>query len=207
MILSKISRRYQHILYYIFATNSRLWNAYLNEEVEGTLCPVDTKIVKKVLQTYKKRLLQIHERMLELYEEVRNLESCMMSMEDSFKIHENTEEKELRGLLLRHKNFVEMQIFEVYLEMHRLNEEEESIHRIWRCFQALEEKEKDVLRQIYVEGNSYKEAEIASKVSHKTFETMRANGVRRIIEWYQSDLSNEEIICKKMQNQSEAQGE
>lgn len=63
------------------------------------------------------------------------------------------------------------------------------------------------MRQIYVEGNSYKEAEIASKVSHKTFETMRANGVRRIIEWYQSDLSNEEIICKKMQNQSEAQGE
>ena len=71
-----------------------------------------------------------------------------MSMEDSFKIHENTEEKELRGLLLRHKNFVEMQIFEVYLEMHKLNEEEESIHRIWRCFQALEEKEKNVLRQI-----------------------------------------------------------
>lgn len=172
----------------------------LAEEVESVLRPIDAKVVKKVLQTYKKKLLQIHERMLELYEEAENMEACMISMEEPLKMHENTEEKELKNLLLRHKDFVEMQIFEIYLEMQKLSEEEESIHRIWRCFQALEEKEQNILRKIYVEGKLYKEVELTSGVSHKTFETMRANGVKRIVEWYQSDLSNEEIICKKMQD-------
>lgn len=159
---------------------------------------ISDSFIKAVLRNHKQRLLEIHKRILELYEEMQDTDSMIRSMSTSSKLGKigggKTSSQDLGDFLIRHHKMLKQQNEELRAELWRLSEEEETINRVWICFRALEGKEQEYLQLLYVEGRTYKETEMESGVSHKTFETIRGNGIKRIRKLYESSWSNREIV-------------
>lgn len=160
---------------------------------------ITSDFVKMVLRTHKERLFQIHKRILELYEEMQDTDSMIRSMSTSSKLGKigggKTSSQDLGDLLIRHHKLLKQKSEELRAELFKLSEEEETINRVWICFRALTGQEQAYLQSLYVEGKTYKEAELESRVSHRTFEITRKNGIKRILKMYQSSLNNQEILA------------
>ena len=96
--------------------------------------------------------------------------------------------------MLKQKKIYQEQAQDLQSEIISILEEEESIHRIWVCFRALEDPGRKYLEEIYVFNNLYRYVEQTSGVSHRKFEETRSQAMKELIRLYQSDLSNKEII-------------
>ena len=160
---------------------------------------IDDKYVKKVLCERNKRRMEIHKRIMELYGEMQDSDDMIRSMAASkisydWERRKGAVKKDLGDWLFLHKQLIKNQNREIEVELWNLTQEEERMNRIWVCFRTLEVKEQEFLQKLYVEGHAYKDVERESGLSHKSFETIRAKGVKRIIQLYESEMSNQEII-------------
>ncbi len=169
------------------------------KEVMSIFKEITDEFVKNVLRTHKERLFQIHKRILELYEEMQNTDALIRSMSTSSKLGKigggKTGNQDLGDFLIRHHKLLKQQSEELRAELFKLSEEEETINRVWSCFRALTGQEQEYLQSLYVEGKTYKETELESGVSHRTFEITRRNGIKRILKMYQSSWNNREILA------------
>lgn len=155
--------------------------------------------VKMVLGNRKVILNENRKRFRKLSHELGNID---LAVQETVYMKKNTEEikvtenhySDLSDILLRQRRIYKEQSRELRTELIRLMDEQEAINRIWRCFSVLEGKEREYLFKLYVQKELYKTVEQTSGVSHKTFEKIRKKGMIRIINLYNSNLTNLEII-------------
>lgn len=163
---------------------------------------IDEAYIKKVLGKHASLLQDIHARILGIHGELMDTDGLIESI--SMKKADWGGEggsmggvkKDLLDAMLKHERLARARELELREEIYRLTEEEEAINRIQACFRALRGREQRYLQQLYVERIPYKAVELASGVSHKTFETARRRGVRKILQMYNSKFSNREIISR-----------
>lgn len=166
--------------------------------------------VKQILGHHDPRLQQIHKRILAIHDELLDADSLVESVSMK-KIEWDREgsvsggiKKDLTEVMLTHQRLVRERELDLRGELYQLAEEEEAINRIWTCFRALCGKEYIFLEKLYVQGMPYKTVEMESGVSHKTFETYRRSGMRKILKMYQSDFTNLEIAARSRPASEEA---
>lgn len=169
---------------------------------------MDERRVKRILGGRDVRLKEIHNRILAIHDELLDTDSLLESA--SMKKIELGREGNVKGgikqdladALLRHRKMAQERELELREELRQLVEEEEQINRVWVCFRTLRGKEYLFLEKQYVQGKSYKTAEMESGVSHKTFEMYRQSGIRKILQMYHSEFSNIEIIRRSNSSNS-----
>jgi hypothetical protein len=162
---------------------------------------INEDYVKEVLARHGELLQDIHKRILLLYEELGDtgsiIQSAAIKKMDLGRVGSGSRNvRDLADVMLAHQRIVKDREREVYAGLRGLMEEEEAVNRIWCCFQALPDKQRRYLERLYVEGEPYKAVEMASGVSHKTFEQARGAAIREILRMYEGDLSNVEIIAQ-----------
>ena len=159
---------------------------------------ITVSYVKHVLGHKKEMISDGCKRMKELYEEI-NRTDCSIREAAYTKVlndipQTSSHSKDLSDILLKQKKIYQEQAQDLQSEIISILEEEESIHRIWVCFRALEDPGRKYLEEIYVFNNLYRYVEQTSGVSHRKFEETRSQAMKELIRLYQSDLSNKEII-------------
>lgn len=157
--------------------------------------------VKKALTNGFEALGEIHNRIIDLHKELTDTESIIRSvalkqirygdMGGSGNL-----KKDLTEAMLKHERLTRQREIEIREAIWRLTEEEEKINRIRVCYQSLRGKEYTYLHDLYVCGKPYKAVERESGVSHRTFELTRKSGLKKILQLYESDFSNRDIIAK-----------
>lgn len=162
---------------------------------------INEDYVKDVLARHGELLQDIHKRILLLYEELSDtgsiIQSAAIKKMDLGHVGSGSRNvRDLTDVMLVHQRIVKEREREVYAGIRGLIDEEEVVNRIWCCFQALPDKQRQYLERLYVEGEPYKAVEMASGVSHKTFEQARGAAIREILRMYESDLGNVEIIAQ-----------
>lgn len=161
---------------------------------------IDEERIKQILGGHDSRLREIHERILRIHDELLDTDSLIEAV--SLKKIEWDKEggsrggikKDLTDVMLQHQRLARERELELRGEMYRLAEEEEEINRVWVCFHALRGKEYTFLDLLYVQSQPYKAAELESGFSHKTFETYRRSGLKKILQMYESEFSNMELV-------------
>ncbi len=156
--------------------------------------------VKRILGNSREMLHQIHNRVLSFHDELMDVDSLIRSA--AFKQIRTGDtggggsgiKKDLLDVMLKHERLAMQRELEIRNEMYRLMDDEESINRVRVCFEALRGQEYGFLEQLYVKHIPYKTVERNSGCSHKTFEKFRRRGIEKIIQLYNSDFSNLEII-------------
>ena len=163
--------------------------------------------IKKVLAEHQELLTAIHDRLLELYFEMEDSDGMIQSATfgssvDNIGGGRSSEKKDLTDIMLRHFKLLKAQSQEIRIEMMRLVEEQESINRIWCCFEALDKEAKELLTNLYVRGRPYKdvqyEAQKNKDISRTTFERIRKCGIDEIKKLYASQMSNVDIISNSI---------
>ena len=162
---------------------------------------INEDYVKDVLARHGELLQDIHKRILLLYEELGDtgsiIQSAAIKKMDLGRVGSGSRNvRDLADVMLAHQRIVKNREREVYAGLRGLMEEEEAVNRIWCCFQALPDKQRQYLERLYVEGEPYKVVEAASGVSHRAFEQARGEAGREILRTYESDLGNVEIIAR-----------
>lgn len=161
---------------------------------------VSVEYVKHVLGNKKEIVTYGRKRIKELYEELNNtdLSVCEAAyvkvLNDQPKVSSRTNENDISDVLLKQKKIYQEQARDLRFEIIRILDEEESIHRIWVCFDALNNPGRKYLEELYVEKNLYRYVEEKSGVSHRSFEQTRSQAMKKLISLYYSSLTNKEII-------------
>lgn len=159
--------------------------------------------VKNALRKGTKGLEAIHNRILALYKELTDVDGMIRSLSLPSARYESSgggktgDGRDLSDFMAKHEQLSRQREIEIREEMRNLTDEEEMINRIRVCFQTLQDREYDILNELYVKGHPYKFVETHSQLSHKTFETTRKSGIRKIIQLYESNYSNQEIITRR----------
>lgn len=161
---------------------------------------INEDYVKEVLASHGELLQDINKRILLLYEELSDTGSIIQSaaikkMELGRIGSGGRNVRDLTDVMLVHQRIVREREREVYAGIRSLIDEEEVINRVWCCFQALPDKQRQCLEELYVKGKPYKAVELASGVSHRAFEQVRADAIKEILRMYESDKGNVEIIA------------
>lgn len=156
--------------------------------------------VKRALRNGFEELEEIHKRILALYDELVNTKSLIQSIALKSPQFGNTGggslQRDLTEIMLKHEKLTRQREIEIREELRSLTEEEETVNRIKVCFEELRGKEYSYLYELYVRCNPYKVVERESGVSHRTFEKVRRSGIRKIIQLYESNYCNQDIIRK-----------
>ena len=154
---------------------------------------------KRALKHGKKELETIHTRLMQLYRELHSTDSLIRSI--SVKSIEydrvgssNSTKKDMTDLMLEHECAARQREIEIREEMRQLSLDQEMINRIRVCFQTLRGQEYEFLKELYIHGYPYKFVEKHSGVSHRTFEKIRKQAIKKIIKMYQSSSSNIDLI-------------
>jgi hypothetical protein len=161
---------------------------------------IDENYVKNILGEYATLLQNIHRRILCIHRELIDTDELIQSVSIK-KIAWDKEgsgqagiKRDLTDVMLMHQRLAREREIELRTEMFRLTEEEESINRIWVCFHALRGREYTFLEKLYVQRLPYKAVQEESKVSHRTFEKVRMQALKKIVKMYNSEINNLQII-------------
>ena len=158
--------------------------------------------VKNALKEDFAELEEIHRRILTLHDELTNINSMIQSVAlkspkyGSIGSGGGTKKADLTEIMIKHERLQRQREIEIRDAIFHLTEEEEQIHRIRVCYQTLRGKQYRYLQELYVLGRQYKEVERDSGVSHAAFERTRKSGIKKIIQLYASNFSNQEIIAQ-----------
>lgn len=160
---------------------------------------IHEECVKEVLRSRMEMLKSIHTRIRLLYDEMEDENGLIYaasfpSQEYGERGGHGGEKGGLEEVLKRHRQLAWEREKEMRMGIAQLVWEEERINRIWTCFQALRGKEHEYLRKLYVENQPYRAVEQESHISHGTFENIRREGIRHLMELYRSEESNLQIL-------------
>ena len=159
--------------------------------------------VKNALKNGMKELKEIHNRLIALHTELTHADSLIRSVSinkiryGEFEGRTSSDNKDLCDVMQKHEKIARAREIEIREEMRQLTKEEESINRIRVCFQSLRGQEYAFLNELYVKGHPYKFVQEHSGVSHSWFESVRKKGIKKIIQLYESNYSNQEIITQR----------
>lgn len=161
---------------------------------------LDEERVKDILKNKDRKLETIHRKLLLLYESA-DRESLYgeaaisgVSMDADGVPGTRGMHRDLSDVLERINQMEHARWLELREIMWELSEQEDTINRVWACFYALEDPFFTILEELYVKGELYATVERDFGYSHKTFEKLRAEGIRLIIFFYESGDSAIELL-------------
>ena len=152
------------------------------------------------MKKYHNRVPEIHKKIFELYNYVEQADELLKEVSyrsvnlGNMSGGKTSGKQDLTEVLLRHESLARDRSKEIRTVIWELTEELETIDRIWCCYTSLQGNAARYIRELYIEGQSYKAVEKNSELSHKCFETSRANAIKDIEQLYHSGMSNLEII-------------
>lgn len=160
------------------------------------------KEIKDVLRNWETKIQGIRQKMMDLYHELEDTESILRSA--SLPSADITAQpggkgthKDLGDVLINYRRNLYKRNKEVRRLMWMLAEDEESILRVWHCFQILEEPYYSILYGLYVKGELYQSVELEYGWSHRKFENERKAGMRKLMEHYESNMSVSELVYRE----------
>lgn len=165
---------------------------------------MDEETIKDILRNYPEKINSIREKMLSLYNETEPEEVLsavalrsvnMGSMSGAKGSH-----KDLGDVLESYQKQMWKRNEEIREMMWQLSEEEAMVRRVWACFHVLDNPYYDILRDLYVNNELYATVESSYKMSHKTFEKYRADGIRLLIRFYDSQETIPDLMRKYRHN-------
>lgn len=102
--------------------------------------------------------------------------------------------KDLWDILEKYSHMRRERITAIRNMLCQLMEAESRINRVWACFYALGNPYFAILKALYVDNQLYQAVEREYEVSHKTFEKYRSGGIQMLIQYYESDVSDAELM-------------
>lgn len=158
---------------------------------------IDADWIKKVLGDRRNLQEGIHKRILLMYEDLHDTEERIRAatfpgLDAIYEKHEKN--RDLQDVLQREKRMYHQQKIETRVIIWKLQDELESINRIWVCYQALGSPAYDILHGLYVEKRLYHDVEESMGLNHRIFESTRKAAMKDLIFLYQSPFSNIDII-------------
>ena len=159
--------------------------------------------VKEILKNYGKILHQINDRCLrikKLSQEVK--EKCMevasMPGKDPDRIYaKSSNHSDLGTTYLRYLSLLEQAEQDYNAELEILIKNAELIRRVYICFEALNFDLHEIVEKLYIQGLTYKAAELETNLNHRVFEEKRGTALKLIIKLYESGLNNADLIKLK----------
>lgn len=103
------------------------------------------------------------------------------------------ESKDLADVITDYERNLRREKLGIKRDLNKLEAERNRVIRIWRCYLALPEPHFGVIKALYVDGDLYAAAEQDFGYSHKTFEKTRQEGMRFIMAYYESDLTDSKL--------------
>lgn len=112
---------------------------------------ITVSYVKHVLGHKKEMISDGRKRMKELYEEINSTDFSIREAAYTKVLNDipqtSSHSKDLSDILLKQKKIYQEQAQDLQSEIISILEEEESIHRIWVCFRALEDPEGNIWKK------------------------------------------------------------
>ncbi len=157
--------------------------------------------VRVLLMNYETHKCRIQQRILELYKELEDTDSFIQVI--SFKKNILTGMPRAKGglpkglteIVEQHDKLMNDRISEISAGIEMLMKEEESLRRVWVCYQALSYEEYEIITRLYVKKEPYKQVEAELEYSHGKFEKLRKEGLEDIISLYDSDMGYEKLCA------------
>lgn len=153
--------------------------------------------IKDILRHREKKIAGIHQKMFSMYRELENTDSLLESLAfPAVKITEmpagKGSHKDLGDVLISYNRRIYTREEEIRKIMWELTEEEESICRLWMCFQKLGNPYYSILHELYVENQLYQTVENGFGKAHKTFEKYRKRGMEQLMQSYHDWIDQNE---------------
>lgn len=151
---------------------------------------MDEATIIDILKNKKEKIAAIHNKMMILYEELDSetaLENAALPpINLSGMPGAKGQHKDLGDVLIRCQKQAYAHNEEIREMMCELVKEEDMINRVWACFHVLKHPYYTILTDLYVNNQLYETVEKAFDYSHKTFEKHRKEGIRLIMDFYDS---------------------
>ena len=78
--------------------------------------------------------------------------------------------------------------------IYQLMQEEESLKRVWICYQGLPYRQRAVLKALYVEHKPWKVVRAELRMSHSTLSNNRSSAIQNIRQLYDSEFTDMQIM-------------
>lgn len=167
------------------------------------ICETD---IIRCLSDYNKHLADIRERIQKQYMEIATTDELLKTIQlqginyDKLYIQSGYNKKDLTDILIKHEK--EEREYALYLKdyIFQLMQQEESLKRIWICYQCLANEQRQILTELYVHKKAWKVVKMELKMSHSSVSNYRNAAIENIIKLYNSDLSNLQIARYSIQD-------
>lgn len=166
------------------------------------ICEAD---IIRCLSDYDKHLADIRERIQMQYREIDTTDDLLRNLQlqginyESY-LTSGYNKKDLTDILIKHEK--EEREYALYLKdyIFQLMQQEESLKRIWICYQCLTNEQRQILTELYVHKKAWKVVKMELKMSHSTVSNYRNAAIENIIKLYNSELSNLQIARYSIQD-------
>lgn len=165
---------------------------------------IDDAFIISCLGQYEWKLKKIRDRIADIYnmqcEEQDFIETLQTQTKpcDAVYISGGNSRKDLSDVLEHVTAYKRQHVQVLVSEMHTLIREEEALQRIYYCFFALPDKNREVLEELYVRKKLWKEVEADLKLSHTVVSGQRLEGMRMIKSLYDSDLTIAQLQARRI---------
>ena len=164
---------------------------------------IDCNMIKEILMQKDEKLDVINKKMQALYIEMETLENeCIRAASlpgKNSEYHMNGQSggdkstKDLYHVLIASKRQYDERKMMLRKLLWSLREQADMINRIWICFISLDNNDFNILNNLYVVKNTYKQVEKESGLSHVTFERKRKDALENIRKMYMSNQISRDI--------------
>lgn len=165
----------------------------------------------EISESYIIRCLSGYEALLEdVRERIRFLHSNMATTDDVLETLQlkskqyNTvpsgggRKKNLGDLLEKYEQNEERYAEFLKTYIYQLMQEEESLKRVWICYQSLPNRQRMVMKALYVDHKPWKVARSELHMSHSTLSGDRVQAIQNIRKLYESDFTDMQIMmCRQ----------
>ena len=171
---------------------------------------ISEKFIIKTLKEYERRTKSLREEMSKQYA-LLNAQDDDAIRTVSYPAIDNTmintcssEVIDIVDIYEKYCDVMRQRALDIQHQMREIIEEQETMNRIMSIYTSLEPREQDVLNELYIQNSSGKTIHTISlevgeryELSHQSILRIRKQAMNKIIELYNSDLTQTEILQYK----------
>ncbi|MEY8536367.1 hypothetical protein AALH30_23055 [Blautia pseudococcoides] len=160
---------------------------------------IDENYIVRCLSGYETLLEDVRDRIRFLHSNMATTDDVLESLQ--MKKNYGTagtsgggRKKDLGDLLERYEENEERYAEFLKMYIYQLMQEEESLKRVWICYQGLPYRQRAVLKALYVEHKPWKVVRAELRMSHSTLSNNRSSAIQNIRQLYDSDFTDMQIM-------------
>lgn len=158
---------------------------------------MDEKQIKNLLKEYDSRTELNEKRVKELYERMRKADGVINNIgqisRSIIDISQGTVQRDVSDLMIKHEELEKQKSLDIRRELANLADEKEMLNRVWVCLQSLQGMEYQVIHALYISNRPYKKVLADFGKSEKTFLKNINEGLKKMVDLYNSDYTDKEI--------------